>query len=160
MADTTVHFGPIERNLRWPLTSTSRCLHDSTKCLQPDHVRSRHEKKSPRPIGLPGGLANRIYQDRRAAVFIETEKPRGWRVALNRQRRFFHWWINIHHAGDNRVQFGAQRRLKRARDEVGARVDANLAFDLLVIRIQVIGHAHRPQRLISGGEPRRPVAQI
>jgi hypothetical protein len=62
-------------------------------------VRSRHEKKSPRPTGLPGGFANRINQDRRAAVFIETERPRGGRVALNRQWRFFHWWINIRHGG-------------------------------------------------------------
>ena len=70
-------------------------LHDSTRSLQPDHVCSRDKKEPPRPIRFPGGLPDRINQNWRTAVFIETEKPKSGGLSLNRQRRFLHGRINI-----------------------------------------------------------------
>jgi hypothetical protein len=77
-------------------------------------------------------------------------------LPLSRQRRFLHGRINIRHPRDDRLQFAAQRSVKRARDEVSAWIDADLAFQLVVIRIEIIGHPHRPEREIRGGEPRPP----
>ena len=63
-----------------PVNIHLQSLHDSTKRLQPDHVCSRHEKESPRPIGFPGGLSNRINQNRRTARTSATLTQRGYRL--------------------------------------------------------------------------------